>query len=84
MTEILESPLSLQRVDLKSGDFVTTREILTRPETESSLLEALTLPEKVSLLSGSSFVATSGVKRLGLPALKVLPPPASSKFPFSH
>ncbi len=38
----------------------------------TAVLPQLTLTEKVSLLSGSSFVAASGVPRLGIPAIRII------------
>lgn len=37
----------------------------------TSLIDALTLEEKISLLSGKDFVTTPGVERLGISPLKV-------------
>lgn len=38
---------------------------------KTSLLDQLTLQEKVSLLSGSDFASATGVERLKIPVLKV-------------
>jgi hypothetical protein len=39
----------------------------------SSQLKQLTLEEKVALLAGEGFATTAGIKRLGIPHLKVRP-----------
>jgi beta-glucosidase len=41
--------------------------------TYRSLLQELTLEEKVTLLSGTDFVSSSPVPRLSIPSLKVFP-----------
>jgi beta-glucosidase len=51
---------------LDLGSWITMEDFIT------AVLPQLTLTEKVSLLSGSSFVAASGVPRLGIPAIRII------------
>lgn len=46
-------------------------QLATETSLSEPILKQLTIEEKVQLLSGTNFVCTAGVARLGIPSLKV-------------
>ena len=55
----------------KIKPFVSTTIDLNTELSYEDRFRLLSLAEKISLLSGVSFTSTAGVKRLGIPSLKV-------------
>jgi hypothetical protein len=71
LNEVVTSSIAEKNSSIITLDSISTENIHLIPDAPSSLLGSLSLIEKVELLSGGSFVATTGNSRVGIPALKV-------------
>lgn len=79
-----ESNISINEIDDSTKDDIPGSESLEglgeaqdrahheEQPTNKSLLNELTLEEKVTLLSGTDFVSSSSIPRLNIPSLKVI------------
>ena len=72
------SPIAIDSLSIDAS--VSPLKKASRPTDTQSKLDALTLEEKVSLLSGRSFCDTPDVQRLGIASLKTSDGPSGKLF----